>query len=616
VRCNGDELTWCTEDGRVGGTQACGAGACVTPRSALSSDTKTNGVAAYCRPPGVRTSIFTEMTPQTPNLWGCGALGDDESTSLNDTEIADRIQSVWKTKPPVPRYMCESEIPEDEATNTHDLQLRTPDIVPRDTVVTGDVLVGIEVVLLARTEVHKAVNDSGDVVQRCYFHDVQLRVNKVESGNRGALHGRGAQPVGTDWTEVVFGGPFDLWDWQGFDDLERGLFVEIDGAINWFDRATREAAAKPDGAKIKSKCVVAGAYLRTYHVDKSLVKDAALQVIEQGSKGTKWSYFDPRDSSGKGDGNRVPDVEWKSLAFKPDTSNGWSTGAGPFGYGEEVLMETSHISSRRLFSNFITTFEWNGDPNCVAGIEFVAKVDDAAVVYINGQPVWSINFDLEKHGLPLWNTLALRKADNEDVNKYGWSTSRLVLRNGTNTVAAEVHQVNKDSSDLFFDLSMSILVIRAVNGVCTGATAAPTTAPPVGPTTTTGTAASTVALSGTDASEPESSASVATTVVLGGAIIGLLLFFVYLVWKRMKGQRGAAAAGQPSLSFVQFVPEDVQLEAEERGPPPSRSAPLPTLAHTEPELKRPAYPDTTSISVAGAARIEKKQLDKSEWDDF
>jgi hypothetical protein len=82
-------------------------------------------------------------------------------------------------------------------------------------------------------------------VQRCYFHAVQLRVEREESGNRGALHGRGAQPVGTDWTEVVFGGPFDLWDWHDFSDLAEGLFVEIDGAINWFDRATRESAATP-----------------------------------------------------------------------------------------------------------------------------------------------------------------------------------------------------------------------------------------------------------------------------------------------------------------------------------------------------------------------------------
>jgi hypothetical protein len=619
VRCNGDVLTWCTDDGRVGGTQACGANACVTPRSALSIDSKTNGVASYCRPPGVRTFVFTEMKPQTANYWGCGAVDeqpDAVSMDLNTTEIADRIRSVWDKQPRVPRFKCDSEYPEDLATNTHDLQLRAPTDVPRQIAVPSDTLVGIEVVLLARTELHKAVNDSGDVVQRCYFHDVQLRVDKKESGNRGALHARGAQPVGTDWTEVVFGGPFDLWDWHDFSDLGEGLFVEIDGAINWFDRATRESAATPDGAKIKSKCSVAGAYLRTYYVDASLVRDTAARVIVQGSAGTKWSYFDPRDMSGKGDSNREPDVDWKSLTFKPDTSKGWSTGAGPFGYGEEELMETSHISSRRLFSNFITTFQWNGDPNCVAGIEFVAKVDDAAVVYLNGQPVWSLNFDLEKHGLPLWNTVALRKADMEDVNKYGWSTSRLLLRNGTNTVAAEVHQVNKDSSDLFFDLGMSISVNRAVNGVCTGATAAPATAPPVGtdgPTTTSGATLTTVVLSDADASEP---ASVATTVVLGGAIIGLLLFFVYLVWKRMKGQRAAAAAGQPSLSFVQFVPEDVQLEAEERGPPPSRSTPLPTLARTEPELKRPAYPDTTSVSVAGAARIEKKQLDKSEWDDF
>lgn len=173
--------------------------------------------------------------------------------------------------------------------------------------------------------------------------------------------------------------------------------------------------------------------------DKEGVSPYNKEVINFGSE---WKYYDEIAS---------PPDNWMRVDFD-DTA--WLTGNGLFGYGRDYL-------------NYGTEIDFGGDPaNKTIGYYFrrnfsldnisettivriKLKVDDGAIIYLNGN-------ELRRYNLPEGaidhTTGAVDVVDQiEEIDIYAQA---LLLNEGINTIAVSVHQQNRHSSDLAFDIEI------------------------------------------------------------------------------------------------------------------------------------------------------------------
>jgi hypothetical protein len=124
--------------------------------------------------------------------------------------------------------------------------------------------------------------------------------------------------------------------------------------------------------------------------------------------------------------------------------------------------EHTRISSRRLSSFFRTSRSTSLCKRAdVKALKITALIDDGAVLYLNGQPLWWFNFEIEKYGLPAMEATSIRQVLHEETPKTAILPGSLLLLDGVNVLAAEVHQVHKDSSDLLFDLELAAVISTA-----------------------------------------------------------------------------------------------------------------------------------------------------------
>ena len=178
-----------------------------------------------------------------------------------------------------------------------------------------------------------------------------------------------------------------------------------------------------------------------------IVNFAYSQIIENGSI---WKFLD--DGSDQGTAWRNPDF---------DDSN-WAEGTAKFGYGVDDL-STQLDYGGDASNKFITYyFRKNFNVNDTVQIDLLMLGllrDDGAVVYINDTEVLRSN-------MPSGDIDYLTKAS-EAV--YGESENIFfinqipadILHDGENTIAVELHQVSKMSSDLAFDLKLDYGIYSA-----------------------------------------------------------------------------------------------------------------------------------------------------------
>jgi len=154
-----------------------------------------------------------------------------------------------------------------------------------------------------------------------------------------------------------------------------------------------------------------------------------------------WHYWD-RGS--------YPGADWTDADFD---DSGWSSGPAILGYGGTGVNTTVSYGpdpgNRYPTTYFRKTFELD-DLNGVTELEAGLIRDDGAIVYLNGREIIRTNMP---DGPVDYNTYASGTVNSErDWNVYRIDPSLLVQ--GTNVVAAEVHQVNATSSDIAFDFKL------------------------------------------------------------------------------------------------------------------------------------------------------------------
>jgi hypothetical protein len=164
------------------------------------------------------------------------------------------------------------------------------------------------------------------------------------------------------------------------------------------------------------------------------------------SAGSEWRYLDNGVDQG---------TTWMLPGFN---DNSWSSGLAKFGFNSEnsgfgtVLNygpDSRHKYRTYYFRRRFVVPTLAGMTNLFLEVQR----DDGVAIYLNGVNIYRNNLP---SGTLTYNQLATNSSDDGNA----WQTALLSLGNltaGTNVIAAEVHQSSDWSSDLGFDLRLTVL---------------------------------------------------------------------------------------------------------------------------------------------------------------
>ena len=175
------------------------------------------------------------------------------------------------------------------------------------------------------------------------------------------------------------------------------------------------------------------------------------------TEGDTWRYLD--DGSDQG-------TAWKESSFV-DTA--WPVGDAELGYGngDEVTVvdfidadPTTPGIQKNATTFFRKTFSV-AHADQVTQLTMHIKVDDGAVVYLNGNEVERINIPGVPGDPVAHTTTAVGSANSDGNPPIAFSLDPADLVEGPNVIAVEVHQVSATSDDISFDLE---LIAHAASG--------------------------------------------------------------------------------------------------------------------------------------------------------
>jgi glucose/arabinose dehydrogenase len=164
------------------------------------------------------------------------------------------------------------------------------------------------------------------------------------------------------------------------------------------------------------------------------------------TNGSVWKYLDNGSNQGTG---------WRARTFN---DGAWASGRARLGYGgngEVTLVSFGGAASNN--NKHITTYFRHAfhvpDASAFTNLNFRVVRDDGVVVYLNGAEVFRQNMP---GGVVIHATRAGGTVDNQAEQTF-FPASGLAdgLVDGTNVLAAEIHQVSPTSSDIGFDLEMT-----------------------------------------------------------------------------------------------------------------------------------------------------------------
>ena len=165
--------------------------------------------------------------------------------------------------------------------------------------------------------------------------------------------------------------------------------------------------------------------------------------------GGTWKYWD-RGS--------LPAADWNTNAYNDAT---WLSANAEFGYGDGDEVKIVDFGTDPQ-NKYITTYFRKdisiGNIPSNTQLQGRVKIDDGAVVYINGQEIFKDNLPETVN----YTTYAVNPNINENIWR-NFPIPSTALQNGTNSLAVEIHQATATSSDLSFD--MEIVATNAIVGL-------------------------------------------------------------------------------------------------------------------------------------------------------
>ncbi len=163
-------------------------------------------------------------------------------------------------------------------------------------------------------------------------------------------------------------------------------------------------------------------------------------------RGADWRYLDTGVDPGEG---------WADLSFD---DSGWAEGPAPLGYGDSQTTQVSYgddSSNKHITTWFRHAVEVPAEAlEGASELQIELRIDDGGLVWLNGvelfrQGMSSGEVDAE--------TYASHTASGDDETSYtAYEFDSDLLLAGGNQLAVEVHQHSASSSDISFDLSLSV----------------------------------------------------------------------------------------------------------------------------------------------------------------
>ena len=156
------------------------------------------------------------------------------------------------------------------------------------------------------------------------------------------------------------------------------------------------------------------------------------------SAGDVWKFNDSGTNLG---------TAWRSSTFN---DSAWLSGNAQLGFGDGD--EATLIASNRQITTYFRREFIASGPATFTNLTLRLLRDDGGIVYLNGVEVFRSNMatGVVNHLTTASNALAI----DETTNFYSATISPVLLLNGTNQLAVEIHQQSATSSDLSFDLAL------------------------------------------------------------------------------------------------------------------------------------------------------------------
>ncbi|MCB9252692.1 MAG: Ig-like domain-containing protein [Flavobacteriales bacterium] len=161
------------------------------------------------------------------------------------------------------------------------------------------------------------------------------------------------------------------------------------------------------------------------------------------SSGSLWKYLD--DGSDQG-------TSWTSTSFN-DAS--WSSGYAELGYGdgdETTVVSYGSRSNRKYITTYFRKAFTVNNPSTYTDFNLQVKRDDGIIVYLNGSEVYRNNMPSGSVG---FKTNASGDASDDGNTWFSSTLNKSGFVSGTNYLAVEIHQSNRSSSDISFDLQLT-----------------------------------------------------------------------------------------------------------------------------------------------------------------
>ncbi len=161
------------------------------------------------------------------------------------------------------------------------------------------------------------------------------------------------------------------------------------------------------------------------------------------ARGSEWKYLD------KG---LFPGQNWFNANFVDST---WQTGNAEFGYGEgdeQTLVDYGDNPENKYPTTYFRTYIEISDPSIFQSLTLRLKRDDGAIIYMNGQEIVRSNLPSETVYYDTYSAEATTGSSERIWLEYMFPNDLLLP--GINICAVEVHQYNRGSSDLSFDLEL------------------------------------------------------------------------------------------------------------------------------------------------------------------
>jgi len=165
-------------------------------------------------------------------------------------------------------------------------------------------------------------------------------------------------------------------------------------------------------------------------------------------QGSVWKYLDNGSNQGTG---------WVAPGFNDST---WSSGPAPLGYGDAngQWPATTNSYGPVATNKYVTTYYRKGfnvsNAGSISNLVVSVQRDDGVIVYLNGTPIFTNN--MPTNVVINYLTYAPDVIGGiDETTFYPQAVPSSLLINGTNVLAAEIHQANAPSSDIIFDLQLT-----------------------------------------------------------------------------------------------------------------------------------------------------------------